>query len=319
MSIQEQGKFCIIINPYAGNGRGKHFLDHFSDAVQALGGTVFISQYQGHSVILAKEAARNFRFIFAGGGDDTVREVLQGMYAARRVLGILPLGTFNNMAASLYLPSDPLECLQASLNGRIGRIDIGKIKGGPLFIENIGIGLDAYVWSKAPLEEPRGFRRWLTGLKLGVSSVFDFQPQSYTISINDHKPVEIKDVLQITAANSRCYCAGIQIAPQAKINDGLLDICILSNMSKLKFLALAPFAFFGAHINRSTSVYYCQAKKITVDSRHTAPVRVDGMLFSQLPVSVAALKESQHMLLPESSLNSPAFLRKSYPTQIMPE
>lgn len=318
MNIQAQGKFCIIINPYAGNGRGRRFLDHFKAQIEDLGGTVYVSQYQGHSVILAKQAAREFRIIFAGGGDDTVREVLQGIYASKKILGILPLGTFNNIAASLYLPRDPLECLHKSLNGRTVRIDIGKIKNGPLFTENIGIGLDAYVWSKAPLDEPKGFKRWITGLKLGVSSVFEFYPQSYSISLDDREPVEIDNVLQITAANARCYCSGIQIAPKAKINDGLLDICIVANISKLRFLSLAPLAFFGKHIDSSAGVFYGQARKITVNSRYPAPVRVDGMLFSELPVSAVALKESQQILLPETSLNSPSFVRRSCPTRIMP-
>ncbi len=272
MSLATEKKFYIIINPSSGAGRGLRNLQAIANFAQKHNGSVLVSRYPGHTTQLAKSIATKGRLIFAAGGDDTVREVLQGTYTSKCIIGIVPLGTFNNLATSLYLPPHPLECLKLSLEGVNCLVDVGKIEQGKLFTESIGIGLDSYAWSKAPVQEPKGLWRWI---------------------------FKMHDVMQITVANSRCYCSGIQIAPNAKMNDGLLDICIISRMSKLKFLAMMPIFYFGKHINNSTSVHYIQAHKISISGPSSVPIRVDGMLTSQtLPIKATALSNSLTIRIP---------------------
>jgi len=292
-------EFYIILNPSSGAGRGERFLPLLSQFAQSNGGHILVSQFPGHSTELAKSVAAKGRLIFAAGGDDTVREVLQGIHTSKSVLGILPLGTFNNLATSLYLPPDPLECLSLSVDGGVNcKIDLGKIENGPLFTESIGIGLDAHAWSKAPRKEPVGIGRWIMGLRVGLASILDFTPQNYTLEIDGQRQ-KVNDVLQITVANSRCYCSGVQIAPNAKMNDGLLDICIVSRLNKLKFLLMTPLFYFGRHINSSTSVRYIQAQKITIAGPKHVAVRVDGVLASwQPPLKAMALSNSLTIRLP---------------------
>lgn len=300
MSLSTEEKFYVILNPSAGAGRGLRNLQAIDDFAQKHNGSVLISHYPGHATKLAKSVATRGRLVFAAGGDDTIREVLQGTYTSKCIIGIIPLGTFNNLATSLYLPPHPLECLKLSLEGVNCLVDVGKIEKGKLFTESIGIGLDSYAWSKAPLQEPKGFRRWLSGIKVGISSLLDFTPQNYQLEMDGHL-LKIHDVMQITVANSRCYCSGIQIAPNAKMNDGLLDICIISRMSKLKFLAMAPIFYFGKHINSSTSVNYIQAHKISISGPSSVPIRVDGMLTSQtLPIKAAAISNSLTIRIPSA-------------------
>lgn len=298
MSLSSAEKFYIIINPSAGAGRSLRNLPAIADFAQKYDGSILISRYPGHTIQLAKSVAAKGRLIFAAGGDDTVREVLQGTYTSKSIIGIIPLGTFNNLATSLYLPPHPLECLKLSLEGVNCLVDVGKIEQGKLFTESIGIGLDSYAWSKAPTQEPVGLWRWVRGIKIGLSSLLDFTPQNYRLEI-DGRLLKMHDVMQITVANSRCYCSGIQIAPNAKMNDGLLDICIISRMSKLKFLAMTPIFYFGKHINNSTSVHYIQAHKIGISGSSSVPIRVDGMLTSQtLPIKATAISNSLTIRIP---------------------
>ncbi len=167
MSLSAEEKFYIIINPSAGAGRGLRNLQAIDSFAKEHNGTVLISRYPGHTTKLAKSVAAKGRLVFAAGGDDTIREVLQGTYASKCIVGIIPLGTFNNLATSLYLPPHPLECLKLSLEGVNCLVDVGKIEQGKLFTESIGIGLDSYAWSKAPSQEPQGLWRWLSGIKVG--------------------------------------------------------------------------------------------------------------------------------------------------------
>ncbi|MGM9991264.1 MAG: diacylglycerol/lipid kinase family protein [Candidatus Bruticola sp.] len=291
-------KFYVIINPASGAGRGGRNLRAIAEFTRTRGGSLLISKYPGHATVLSKSVTAKGKLIFAAGGDDTVREVLQGSYNSKCIIGIIPLGTFNNLATSLYLPPHPIECLRLSLEGVNCQVDVGKIEKGKLFTESIGIGLDAHAWSKAPTQEPKGIQRWLSGFKIGLSSLLDFTPQNYKLEIDGHS-LKMNDVMQITIANSRCYCSGIQIAPNAKMNDGKLDICIVSRISKLKFLAMAPIFYFGRHINSSTSVHYTQAHKITVSGASHIPVRIDGIISSMtLPLKASVISNSLTLRIP---------------------
>lgn len=291
-------EFYVIVNPYAGNGRGSLYLERITSIANALQGKVLVSLHPSHSIRLAKSIAQRGRVIFAAGGDDTVREVLQGIYASRATLGIIPLGTFNNLAASLNLPDDPIKCLLLSLKGKVHLLDVGKIETGPFFVESLGIGLDAFAWSKAPHNEPRGLGRWLIGTKIGLQSLFTFKPQNYYIYTND-RFLHFKNVWQINIANSPYYCSRIKIAPHARLNDGLLDVCIIQGLKKRQILSLAPLLYVGQHL-QDPHVHYLQTPKVAVIAENSQPypVRVDGMLLSQLPLKALALRQTVKVLLP---------------------
>ena len=136
------------------------------------------------------------------------------------------------------------------------------------------------------------------GSKIGLQCLFTFKPQNYYISTEDQF-LYFRNVWQITVANSPYYCSRIKIAPQAQLNDGLLDVCILHNMSKRQVLALAPQIYRGQHL-KSPHVNYLQTPKVSIvpESPHTYPVRVDGMLLSQLPLKVLALRQTVKVILP---------------------
>ena len=303
--------FCIIANPCSGNGRGRRALPSLRKFAADNNGRVLVSRYSGHASALAEQASQQCDLIFAAGGDDTVREVLDGIHAEKNVMGIVPLGTFNNLATSLFLPPDPLECLEQSLhNGFCCKIDLGRIERGLLFTESIGMGIDACAWARAPRKEPKGIWRWIVGLKLGISSLLDFTPQTCSISLDGGPIMKLHDVMQITIANSTFYCAGVQMTPHAKMNDGLLDICIIMRMNKLKFLAMAPLFYFGKHINDYTGVSYYQARKVTVYMEESTPVRIDGKLASsaEWPLRVSALSNSLTIRIPKQCRNTNALI-----------
>ena len=301
------GNFTVIINPCAGAGRGREYLEAIRSLTEQYGGRLQVSKSPGHAVYLARKCAeKHTPLVFAAGGDDTVREVLLGLPRnnAQR-LGIIPVGTFNNFATSLGIPEDPISALQETLLGRSCMIDLGKVENGPYFIESVGIGLDSDAWSRAPKQEPIGMARWFTGIRVGFCALSAYLPKHLSITI-DGKALDIHDVMQVIIANSRCFGARWQIAPRASLDDGLLDVCIVPLMSKAKFLSALPLFFYGKQLDYLPSLRYYQCRKITVRSKKPAQARVDGLLANTLPITIRAIAQALPMRLPASCFSGNA-------------
>ncbi len=302
-----QPPFSVILNPTSGARRAERFLAEVRTLVQSRGGILRLTERPGHASELARQDQQSgVPLVFAGGGDDTVREVIHGLFGSDCRLGILPLGTFNNLASSLLLPHHPLEALLGALDGRDDHIDLGQVEGGPIFTESVGVGIDSEAWSLAPDEEPVGMWRWLTGIRLGLTSLSTFSPQHIRITVDGH-PI-VSQVMQVTVANARFFGAGIQMAPHARLQDGLLDVCVIPLMNKFQLLASLPLFFNGRHLDRIPDVLYHQGREIEISARRDAPVRVDGVIGGRLPIRIRVLPRALRVRLPqhpETSVNPP--------------
>lgn len=289
--------FLVILNPASGARRGQRFLPEIQAVAAQRGGEVAVTERAGHATDLAREAAAaGVPLVFAAGGDDTFREVLSGVFGTSSVMGIIPLGTFNNLASSLLLPHHPVDALTAALEGEERTIDLGQVEGGPLFTESVGVGIDAEAWSLAPEQEPVGLGRWLTGIRLGLTSLSTFSPKRIRIEIDgDYTESE---VMQVTIANSKFFGAGIQMAPHARMDDGLLDVCVIPLMGKLQFLAAVPHFYSGRHLEMIPDVRYRTGHEVLVTARRALPVRVDGVIAARLPIRVRALPNALRLRVP---------------------
>lgn len=288
--------FAIILNEHAGNGRALEFAPDLKKTARELGGHCFVTHYPGHASSLAKQLSKRFELIFAAGGDDTIREVLQGLYGRDNLLGIIPLGTFNNIAYGLNLPSSPLKAFSDALDGEIQYVDIGKIENGLYFIESVGIGLDSLAWRKAPATEPLGFSRWTQGLRLGLETLQELEGIPVKIIGDDF--IYEGTILQITIANSPTFASGFKANPHARLDDGFLDICVVPVMSKAKFLALVPLIYYGMHEGFG-GIQFFKTQKVIIESPKATFARVDGMLAGKLPLRAHAIKDALPMLLPK--------------------
>jgi YegS/Rv2252/BmrU family lipid kinase len=295
--------FSVILNPTAGARRGERFLEKVRALVQNRGGVLRVTEWAGHATALArKDQQAGITLVFAGGGDDTVREVIHGIFGSDCRLGILPLGTFNNLASSLLLPHHPLEALLGALNGQDEHIDLGQVDDGPIFTESVGVGIDSEAWSLAPEQEPVGIWRWLTGIRLGLTTLSTFNPQQIRITV-DGQPI-VSQLMQVTVANARFFGAGIQMAPHARLQDGLLDVCLIPLMSKMQLLASLPLFFSGRHLDRIPDVVYHQGREIEISARREAPVRVDGVIGGRLPIRIRVLPRALGIRLPRRAESS---------------
>ena len=308
--VQFNGSFAVILNPQAGAGQGREHLENLRSLTLQNGGSFFLSRSPGHAIHLAHQASvRRVSLIFAAGGDDTVREVLRGLpRSSPPRLGIIPVGTFNNFATSLHLPEEPSEALLQTLRGRDACLDLGKVENGPFFIESVGIGLDSEAWSQAPQEEPIGMARWFTGIRVGFNALTEYVPKRLRIAV-DGRVLDIREVMQVIVANSRCFGARLQIAPRARLDDGLLDVCIVPPMSKAKLLTALPLFFYGKQLEYLPALRYYQCRKISISAKKETPARVDGLLEGSLPITIRSLPQSLPVRLPAACFRDDGTLK----------
>jgi YegS/Rv2252/BmrU family lipid kinase len=265
----------IIINPISGGAtlaEGQRRATRAAATLERLGehGDVFLTESRGHGHELARASRRRGdRLVVAWGGDGTVNEIASALAGdCDTSLGIVPSGSGNGLARELHLPSDPTKALAAALRSPVRPVDAGEL-GGRLFFSVAGVGLDAHV--AAAFDREAGPRRgfgsyaWLTTREL-----WHYRCGRYRI---DH--AEPISALLLTFANSAQFGNGARIAPGAQIDDGLLDLVIFEERSRLTTVRHLPKLFTG-QVSRVRGVTIRKVEEAVVESDVPMTFHVDG-------------------------------------------
>lgn len=249
----------------------------------------------GHASILSKEAVENKTdIIVAVGGDGTVNEVASQMVGSESVLGIIPGGSGNGLARHLGIPLIPEKSIRLIFSGNISKIDTGTVNE-KAFISIAGIGFDALVAKLFAENKRRGF---LTYLSLIAQQFSSYREKKYTLEFENGEILTTR-ALFISFANSNQFGYNTTISPNALLNDGLLDVCIVK---KPKFIDLPGILnlLLLKKINQSPFVQIKQAKKIIVKRSKNRFVNIDGeacKLKKNLKVEVKPL--SLNVIIPK--------------------
>ncbi|MSS72169.1 MAG: diacylglycerol kinase family lipid kinase [Candidatus Latescibacteria bacterium] len=234
---------------------------------------VLWTQRRGHAEALAREAAEaGDGLVVAAGGDGTVHEVASGLVGTDTALGILPCGSGNGLARALRMPLDLRRACRALLNTGVRRIDAGRVNGR-FFFATAGTGLDALVAARYD-ERPGKRRGLLPYVVLTARTFLACVPEEVTLTL-DHGPPLTARPLLLTVANTRQYGGGAIIAPNARPDDGLLDVCLMENISPFRALLHAPRLFTGA-IHRMPGVRLFQAAAVQIVRQAPGPFQMDG-------------------------------------------
>ena len=267
-----------IYNPAAGNGAGEKTGKQIEKLLQEKQ-QIFLShatEQPGHATLLAKAAAeKNADTVIAIGGDGTALETARGLIGTGTALGIIPAGTGNDFRKTLGIDKEPEKALETVLHKPAQPTDAGMING-QAFLNEIGTGFDVAVLDYANKAKKycKGLLPYLAGV---LCALFRFRPIRASIRIDDQPPEE-KDVFVIAAANGGIIGGGIVIAPDAKVDDGLLDIVIVDRIKWYK-LPLRLIGLLKGNILRFPETHFIRAKEI----RFSAPdmrLNVDGEIVS---------------------------------------
>ncbi len=212
------------------------------------------------------------------GGDGTVREAAAALAGTDRTLGIVPVGSGNDLLKTLGVPGDPRAACRVCRDGQTRRIDVVQVRaegsGGPrelIFANAAGFGFDAAVVAEAT----RSVR--LRGLPLYLAAVFravrDYQCPLVRIAVAGQTWEQ--RVLMLAVANGRIYGGGMKIAPQALLDDGLADICVIDAVSRLTIYRRLPRFVAGSHVTlREVSMH--RAAELEIEFLEPVLVQLDG-------------------------------------------
>ena len=266
----------VIINPTAGSStrppdtRRLASLARRAFAQASLTGEIVFTERAGHARELAADfVRRGFSPIIAWGGDGTVNEVASALAFQDAVMGIVPTGSGNGLARELGISLRPERAIATAARGIDRTIDVGEL-GGRLFVNLAGVGLDASVASLFNRLAGRGLLRYVQAT---LSTVFSYVAEAYTITAGgetfEHR------ALIVELANGRQYGNGALIAPQAKLDDGLLDLVVVGPLSPLRVLWGVRRLFNGT-IDQAPEVSTRTASSITISAEQPIRFHVDG-------------------------------------------
>lgn len=269
---------AVIINPISGAGRrrdlGRRRAEHAAALADAYGidAEIIVSERQGHARELAAAARqRGVTLFLAWGGDGTVNEVGSAIVHSEASLAIVPSGSGNGLARELGIPFDPAAAFRIAFEERSRLIDAGELDGR-WFFNLAGIGLDACVahrFAEGGLQR-RGFARYL---ELAARELFTFEPPDLTIGTNS--ATTSTRPLLVAIANARQYGNGALIAPQARVDDGKLDLVIVDHRSVWAVMRQVRRLFSG-ELARVPGVSMTQITRVSISCSTPVAYHVDG-------------------------------------------
>ena len=271
----------FIVNPAAGNGRAASALANASFSGPA---EIVYTSSPGDGVRLAHQSAlEGFSPVVAVGGDGTVHEVVNGLMQApdRPPLGIVAAGGGNDTVRSLGLPKRPSEAIRLAWSDHSAAIDIGRCNSR-YFINVGGAGLDTIVAAAVNASHGRFAHGKLGYIVQALRELRHYVNAEYRITL-DGEVVETPAIL-VAVANLRYFAGGMKIAPAADPTDGLLDVWIGRDISRLEALMLFPAIFAGQH-GRHPRVTHHRVRLVRIESPAPLDVQLDGEIVETLPAT----------------------------------
>jgi diacylglycerol kinase (ATP) len=279
-----------IINPVAGRGRATRVWEHLRREVAGVRGwECATSQRVGHARELAQAAAgAGYECVVAVGGDGTVCEVASGVAHTMTALASIPAGTGNDSARNLGIPSHPLAAASLVLQGKPRRIDVGEIRtaqAASCFVNVAGFGFDAEVaWRVNRI--PRvvgGTAPYVAGV---LQTLWRYRSPRVRINLGgaDEERLVDRQAFLVAVANGASYGGGMLIAPEARPDDGLFDVCLVGDVTRLEVLRLVPRLYSGGH-RHHPSVEFFRCRELTADADQQVRCHADGELVGYLPAS----------------------------------
>jgi diacylglycerol kinase (ATP) len=283
-------KIIFIVNPKAGITPKSKVI------IELLAGNIFpasrfiqevvFTERVGHATELARDAvAREFDIVVASGGDGTINEVACAMVDTGIPMGILPAGSGNGLARCLGISMSYALALRTIIRGKTKLMDVASVND-KLFTSIAGIGFDAFVAKKFADSAIRGM---LSYMQIILQEFRHYKPVKYNLTI-DGKNIE-KLALMIVFANSDQFGFNTRIAPEAKVDDGLLDVCVIRKMPVSKLLSVGYHSMRGTLVETGFVEYY-KGKEISINNVEDPLMNIDGepkIVNSPLKISIKPL------------------------------
>ncbi len=231
--------------------------------------------------------------IVVGGGDGTISGALPELLALRKPLAVLPLGTANDFANTLGLPTDAFAAAEVALGGRAHQIDVGLVNGHPfLNVASVGVAADvAHAQSTALKRRWRMFAYPISFLR----AVRESKPFVGTLVVDD-KPAWSGPVYQVSIGNGRFHGGGLTVADHAAIDDGKLDLYLVSPGPVWQLIACITHLKFG--FSAPALLHRSSATHVRLTTSKPRPIDADGEIKAATPAEFSLLRHGLTVIVP---------------------
>ena len=284
------------MNPVAGRGRTRKLLPEIEERAAAFGAKVQVSPTAEDPVLLAREAASQGHDLVACGGDGLVAAVAGVAADTSRRLAIVPTGAGNDFARNIgYDPKHPLDAFGVLEHGKDRVIDLGRVNGRwYTCVTASGFDAEANRWANTVHR--------LSGTALYVAAVLRtlavYKPHPFRLTV-DGVTHDLHAWL-VAVGNGPAYGGGMNIAPNARLDDGLLDITVVGDMSRVQMLMNFPKVFKGTHIGHAKVRTFRGARVELESLDESVPMDVyaDGERVGPLPAAMEAVRDALTVRVP---------------------
>ena len=250
---------------------------------------------------IARKAIKDgYKTVIAMGGDGTIEAVMRGMMGSKVRLGIVPAGTENNIAKSLGIPKDLEEACALIASDHTLKLDMGQVttrKGKKfVFFEMATIGLSAAVYPDAN----KAASGKLSSIKATAMTFIhqETRPRVF-LTLDDESKIEVETML-VMVSNTPVFGKDFLVAPEASLQDGLLDISVYPDFSKVELIRYYAAVMDGGYSGDGKVQNY-QARKIKVESSPKQEVMADGVALGKGTIKIKVLKNALRVITAEKS------------------
>ncbi len=291
----------LVVNATSRTGRANFDLarQRLTELGLPLVGAHAIEDPAGIPGIMDDAIKAGARLVVVGGGDGTVSLVAPSLAGTDVVLGLLPTGTANDLARTLQVPTDLPAACEIVVNGTVAEVDLG-IVGEDYFVNVASVGLSVGVTEALS----PGLKRRVGPAAYPIAALLAYRKHvpfraRLEFPDGDHEPVELDDLLQVAVANGRFYGGGSVVAPNAGIDDHLLDVYAIPRGTLSQRLQVARHFVSGAFTERD-HVLHVTTQAVRLITEPELPINVDGELSARTPTLFGLLRNGLKVMVPGS-------------------
>ncbi|MEG5039924.1 lipid kinase [Microcoleus vaginatus GB2-A3] len=286
-------KALLLVNQHS--RKGQKLLSQATVELEALGFELIIeSTDHAHELSdIIRRYQNRVELVIIGGGDGTLNAAIEGLIDTKLPLGILPMGTANDLARTLAIPTDLSAACQVIASGKIRLIDLGWVNGQHFFnVASLGLSVEITQRLTKKVKQ-----RWgvLAYAFTALQTIFSARPFRAEIKINNQS-FKVKTI-QIAIGNGRYYGGGMTVAEDATIDDRRLDLYSLETINWWEIIALLP-AMRQGNYTKSPKVRVLYAQEFEVNTSKRRSINTDGEITTHTPAQFRVIPEALAVIAP---------------------
>jgi YegS/Rv2252/BmrU family lipid kinase len=288
---------ALLANPSAADGRSLKCLDIVRETLESRGAEYRMATPAGRDAAreAAREAGQRGETVVAVGGDGTIGLIAGALRDTPGRLAVIPAGRGNDFARVMKIPENPAEAAALILDGTAKVVDVGNVDGETFVcIASLGFDSDA----NRIANEAKLVKGNLVYLYAALRALLGWKHANFHVVI-DGAAHDMRG-WSVAVANSQAYGGGMYVAPQAKLDDGLLDIVMVSESNRRTFLKDLPKVFKGTHTS-NPRVSMLTGHTVEISSDRPFDIYADGDPIGRTPATVSISPRSLKVLVPAGS------------------